>query len=60
MRRRLEVMFGSLMNGIMRIGQTHCIYVIEPEDYDAFTPRKATAERSPHHSGPIETRPVAR
>ena len=37
--------YAALMRGIVQLAQTHCVYMIEPKDFDAFTPpRRATIQ----------------
>jgi hypothetical protein len=43
---RIERIFAALMKGIMQIGQTHCVYVIEAKDYDAFAPQARHDDRN--------------
>jgi hypothetical protein len=47
MHRRLELMFAGMMKCIMRLGQTHSVYVIEEMDYDAYAPRNAVESERP-------------
>jgi hypothetical protein len=36
----IKRIFGVLMSGIMQLSQTHCVYMIERKDFDAFTPQR--------------------
>ncbi|WP_168202892.1 MULTISPECIES: hypothetical protein [unclassified Tardiphaga] len=44
---RIERIFAVLMKGILQLSQTHCVYMIEPKDFDAFTPQRRTARQAP-------------
>ena len=49
MRKRTELVFAGLMKWIMQIGQTHCVYVIASEHYDAFLPARNDPDGRPLH-----------
>ena len=49
MHKRIELIFAGLMKCIMQIGQTHSVYVIDADDYDAFAPPTKGANNREQH-----------
>jgi hypothetical protein len=46
----IERIYAALMRGIMQVGQTHCVYVIEQKDFDAFTPQRRATSQEPERT----------
>ena len=46
----IERIYASLMRGIVQLAQTHCVYMIEPKDFDAFTPQHRATSQVPDRS----------